>query len=173
MKNPEDEKTLVVLGAAVGPGGVASPTLKRRTDWAGRLFKRGGCDVIVLSGGMGRHGPAEADVMAAMLLAADIPESRLVLDRAAFVTLDTAAFAARMPHAAKRHFVAVTDLYHAPRTWLAFRAFRLQVAVDSPPLGHATPVRTLIRSFAREIPALILYAFYFIRVRCQGRVAQG
>jgi vancomycin permeability regulator SanA len=167
MKNPRGEKTLVVLGAAVSPDGVASPTLKRRTNWACRLFKTGSFDVIVLSGGRGKHGPAEAEVMAEILLAANVPERCLVLDRAASVTLDTAAFAARMPGASRRRFVAVTDVYHAPRTWMAFRAFRLQVEIDCPPLGRATPVPKLIRSFAREIPALILYALYFMRVRLQ------
>jgi vancomycin permeability regulator SanA len=172
MKNLPDKKTLVVLGAAVLPQGVASPTLQRRTEWACRLFKRGGFDEIVLSGGQGRHGPAEAEVMAEMALAADIPPACLVLDRAASVTLDTAAFAAHMPDALGRQFVAVTDVYHAPRTWLAFRAYRLKVVIDSPPLGRATPLPKLIRSFVHEIPGLILYAYYFMRVRLQAGSAR-
>ena len=145
--------------------GVASPTLIRRTEWACKLFEEGRFDLIVLSGGAGKHGPAEAEVMAGIAIERGIPNDALVLDRAATRTMDTAAFAARMSQARERHFVAVTDIYHAPRTWLAFRTFRLEVDVSCPPLGRETRLSSLTRSILREIPATLVYFLYFLRKR--------
>ena len=160
-----DSRTLVVLGAAVWPGGIPSPTLRRRTEWACGLFKAGGYDLLVLSGGLGKDPPAEADAMASIALAMDVPRAALVLDRGARTTLDTAKFAAAMPDAADRHFVAVTDVYHAPRTWLAFRACRLNIRLSCPPLGRTTRPLKLAWSFLREIPAVGLYVAHFLRLR--------
>jgi vancomycin permeability regulator SanA len=163
------ERTLIVLGAGVWEGGIASPTLRRRTQWACRLFNEGGYDLLVLSGAEGKHPPAEACVMKSIALERGVPLPNLVLDTGAFTTLDTASFAARMPEAARRRFVAVTDLYHALRTRLAFRAFGLDVEVSTPPLGRRTRRVRLAWSFFRELPALVLYGVYFVRIRLTAR----
>jgi vancomycin permeability regulator SanA len=159
------DQTLVVLGAGVWPGGIASPTLRRRTQWACRLFNQGKYDLLVLSGAEGDHPPAEACVMKSIALAMGVPAPNLVLDTGAVTTLDTARFAAAMPDAARRHFVAVTDVYHALRTRLAFRAFRLDVRVSSPPLGNETRRARLTWSYLREVPALALYLVHLVRIR--------
>ncbi len=163
------EPTLVVLGAAVWPGGVASPTLRRRTEWACRRFLADGGSELVLSGGIGTNPPAEADVMAAIARDAGVPATALVLDRQARTTLDTAAFAAALSNAASRRFVVVTDAYHGPRTWLAFRAYGLAVCVSSPPVGRATRRSRLALSFLREIPAMLLYLGHFVLLRLSAR----
>ena len=161
----------MVLGAAVWPGGKPSPTLLRRTKWACKMFNKGGYDLIVLSGGLGKNAPTEADIMASIALASGVPERSLLLDRQAARTIDTAAFAASMPPAFERNFVAVTDLYRSPRTSLAFLAYGLKVKTCTPPLGHGTRSSKIIRSFLREIPAIGLYFAIFLRLRLRSLVS--
>lgn len=153
---------IIVLGAAIWPGGVPSPTLKRRTRFACSLFLAGGHSQLVLSGGIGRHPPAEAEVMAAIALEMGVPAAALLLDADARTTIETAAFVARSAIDRQHGLIAVTDRYHVPRTWLAFRAYGLPVRLRCPPLGRDTRLSRRLWSFAREIPALLWYLRYFI-----------
>lgn len=164
MRRPIAARILFVLGAAVWPGGAPSPTLRRRTEWAIARFREGGHDRLALSGGLGRHPPAEADVMAALARAAGIAEDRLILDRGAKTTIESAAFAATLPDARATAFTLVTDLYHGPRSRLAFAAYGLEAELDCPPPG-GTARRSLIRSWLREVPALLYYLGHFVRLR--------
>lgn len=156
---------IIVLGAAVWPGGVPSPTLRRRTGFACTLFLEGGHAPLVLSGGIGRHPPAEAEVMAEIATAMGIPAGALLLDTAARTTIETAAFVARSAIDRQERMIVVTDRYHAPRTWLAFRAYGLHAQMRCPPLGHETRLVRRLWSFAREVPALLWYLGYFVRAR--------
>lgn len=156
---------IIVLGAAVWPGGVPSPTLLRRTRYACRLFLDGGHPQLVLSGGIGKYPPAEAEVMAHIARDMGVPDSALILDTAARTTIETAAFVARSGIDRSAGLVVVTDGYHAPRTWLAFRSYGLSARLRCPPLGHDTDVTKRIWSFAREVPALLWYLGYFFRTR--------
>jgi vancomycin permeability regulator SanA len=162
-------RLIVVLGAAVWPGGLPSPTLRRRTEWGIKLFLGGGFDRLVFSGGLGLNPPAEAEVMARIAIEQGVPEAVIVRDMAAKTTIETAAFAAALPGAAELQFVAVTDLYHGPRTWLAFKAYKLDAHLSCPPLGRTTrPWRTIL-SFLREGPGLLLYTVYYLRLHMRYR----
>lgn len=151
------------------PGGVPSPTLRRRIEWAIRLYQEGGHDRLLVSGGLGASPPTEADVMARIALDAGIPADRIIYDRDARTTIDTAAFAAGLNRDRTIAFTAVTDRYHALRTRLAFRTFGLRVSISWPPRAAGTNRLSLIRSYMREAPALVLYAAYFGRARMLAR----
>ena len=53
----------VVLGAGVWEGGVPSPVLRRRVSHGIELVKSGCAGWLILTGGVGRHPPSEAQVM--------------------------------------------------------------------------------------------------------------
>jgi vancomycin permeability regulator SanA len=162
-------RVAVVFGAAVWPGGVASPALARRTDHAAHLFHAGAVDAVLVSGGLGRHPPSEARVMAARLAAAGVPPSRIHLDETATTTMTTACATAcwwrRRPTATR--LVAVTDRYHAPRARLALWGFGIDAPVASPPAAPmAVPAR--LRAWRREAVGLPVYAIRALARRATG-----
>ena len=64
-------KTAMILGAAVWQTG-PSPTLMRRTMHGADLFHKKQVSHLVVCGGVGKHPPSEAQVMADILIA-DVP----------------------------------------------------------------------------------------------------
>src|SRR5882724_3797868 len=60
---------IVVLGAAVWPGGQPSPTLQRRVMHAVDLMQQGYAVYLLVTGGMGHYPPTEAEVMQRLAVA--------------------------------------------------------------------------------------------------------
>jgi len=122
-------KPLVVFGAAVHAGGVPSPTLQRRCNAAIAHWRTGQFDCLVPSGGLGRHGPTEASVMAALFRDAGIDENDILQEEAATTTFETAHYVqALFADQSVERFFLVTDRYHLLRARLAFAAFGLPSA---------------------------------------------
>lgn len=157
------ERVLVVLGAAVWAEGAPSPTLRRRCAAAAALWHEGGFDWIIPSGGIGRHPPAEADVMAELLIAAGVPESVICPERNATRTIETAQNVARMVPSSAR-ITAVSDRYHLARTWVAFRAEGLSVRLASAHGAIPAPRRSVAaRAWAREVVGNGAYLAIWLR----------
>ena len=66
---------IVVLGAAVWPGGQPSPALQRRILHAVDLWQQGYAVYLLVTGGVGKYPPAEAAVMQRLAVAHGIPPS--------------------------------------------------------------------------------------------------
>jgi vancomycin permeability regulator SanA len=116
------ERTLVVVfGAAVRPDGTASPALARRVGYATAVAQADPAVDLFLSGGIGKHPPSEARVMAQMLEGA-VSVDRLVLDEASSDTLETvlaaAAYGRRLGYS---EIQTCTDAYHQTRARMLFR----------------------------------------------------
>ena len=92
----KEEEYFVIFGAAVRPDGSPSGTLKRRVRGAVDAASNNADATFVPSGGIGRHGPAEAEVMAGLLRDAGIPKTRIIEDRDAGDTFDSAVNVARI-----------------------------------------------------------------------------
>ena len=60
---PEEVQVAVVLGTEVLSGGRPSRTLAARVRHAAGLCERGRVSLIIATGGLGKHPPAEAEVM--------------------------------------------------------------------------------------------------------------
>jgi uncharacterized SAM-binding protein YcdF (DUF218 family) len=109
------------------------------------------------TGGIGRYGPSEASVMAALLEARGVPSDRIVLEETGTDTLSSArAIAAllRDRDIAAPVFVA-TSLYHMPRCLLLLRLLGVNAHAAIPPAVPAA-VTWWRRCYwwLREIPAL-------------------
>ena len=124
---------IVVLGAAVRPGGTPSPALRRRVFHAIRLFQQGFSGNLLFTGGIGRYPPSEAEVMRRLALEHDIPEDRLILEETAVSTLDSAFACARIirERGWSTAFV-VSDRYHLFRSVSLFKRLGIQACGSAP-----------------------------------------
>ncbi len=125
-----------------------------------RRLEAGQAPVLLLSGGKGDGGPAEARVMADLALAAGVAEARLVLETDSRSTLENARHSARIMAARGwSSALVVTDTVHLPRALLAFRAAGIE-AKGAAAKGGARdqPAWTWPYHLAREALALLWYA---------------
>ncbi|MFN0182223.1 MAG: YdcF family protein [Aquabacterium sp.] len=140
---------IVIFGAAVRPDGSPSGSLQRRCDnavHAGRAMA--GTPWYLATGGVGRHGPAEALVMRDILLRQGIAPQRILLETEARDTLQSVRLCTRLLRGrgdAGRVYVSSSS-YHGPRCSLLFRlagfsSEALPVASDRPFLGWAKWLR--------------------------------
>ncbi len=81
---------VVIFGAAVRPGGRPSTTLVLRVEAAAAFASRFAEPLFVPTGGVGRHGPSEASVMAGLLEGRGVPPSRILLEETGTDTLSSA-----------------------------------------------------------------------------------
>lgn len=120
-------EVILLLGAAVRPDGRPSAALARRIAAAAKAAEIHPKAMVFCSGGVGRHGPSEASVMARDLVRLGVAPGRLVLDEASLDTLQTAIAAARYMRAeGLSRCMVCTDSYHAPRAVALMRVFGAQ-----------------------------------------------
>ena len=114
-------RAIVIFGAAVGPDGRASPSLRRRTLYAAQAAREAHDHPVFCSGGVGRHGASEASIMAEILLEAGVEPHRLVLDEDSRDTLENVVAAARFIRAQSLEGAVIcTDRYHVARVRMMF-----------------------------------------------------
>jgi len=111
---------IVVLGAAVFEGGEPSPVLEKRMAHAVQLYQRGLAPRLIVSGGLGAHPPAEAEVMARLATAADVPADALILERRAHTTQQSVRFTTPLLEERDiRSIIVVSSPFHLFRaTWM-------------------------------------------------------
>jgi uncharacterized SAM-binding protein YcdF (DUF218 family) len=111
----------VVLGTEVLPGGRPSRTLEARVSHAARLYARGRAGLIVPTGGLGKHPPAEAEVMGRVLREMGVREEDVVLEDRALNTWDSARLVASIAQKlGVNDVLVVTDPLHCVRTVASF-----------------------------------------------------
>ena len=149
----------VVLGTQVLPGGRPSRTLDARVRHAARLYGSGRLDRVVVTGGVGKHPPSEAEVMARTLREEGVPDGVVVLEGEAENTWDSARLVAAMAAEEGMYEVlVVTDPLHCVRTAAAFRRAGLIAwaePVYSSPMWRVPWLRR--GQFLRESGALVWY----------------
>ena len=144
---------IVIFGAAVRPDGSASGSLRRRCDNALRHGGAGAQGPLYLpSGGVGRHGPAEALVMRDILLSQGVAEPRIVLECAARDTLESVRLCTRLlrRRGDVGRVLVSTSSYHRLRCALLFRlagfdSVALPTASDRPHLGWGKWLRYVLK----------------------------
>jgi uncharacterized SAM-binding protein YcdF (DUF218 family) len=107
---------LVVLGAAVWPGGQPSPVLRDRLLRAAELYHQGVAGKIICSGGIGKHPPSEAEVGKQFLMKAGVAEKDIIMEEA---SVSTAEQARRIKEICDRQgfnsIALVTSFFHEKR----------------------------------------------------------
>jgi vancomycin permeability regulator SanA len=118
----------VVPGSKVYPSGRPSPSLKSRLDEALTVYRRGEVRNLFVSGGVGKEGHDESQVMQAYLVAHGVPASVIVTDGHGDNTFLTARHtAALMRERGWTSAFVITQYFHVPRTRLALKACGVQV----------------------------------------------
>lgn len=145
------------MGAAVGPGGVPSGAMRRRVGGALEFARSLDRPPIFLpTGGVGRHGPAEAQIMARLLRDGGVADERIVLEEQARDTLESAENCVVLlaEVAPGTPIYVVTDRYHLLRSVLLFRAYG--IPARGVRLAAARRVGWLRRLYdvLREVPAV-------------------
>ncbi len=122
---------IVVLGAQVHRNGRPSAALRGRVQRAVALYHAGLAPRLIVTGGVGEAGIAEASVMQALAIAAGVPEIALVIEPRARRTLESARAVGVIGRQGEwRSVIVVSDPFHLWRTMLMFldEGFSVQTA---------------------------------------------
>ncbi len=131
---------VIVLGAAVWAGGKPSPALLRRARHGAGLVLAGAAPVLMVTGGVGFHPPAEALVMRDIALEAGLGEDAIVIEDTAPDTLGSGrACAVLMRSRGWSRALIVTDDFHLPRSLLIFRWLGIAVRGSAPAVSADGP----------------------------------
>lgn len=156
--DPPGPRVALVLGAAVREGGAPSPALCRRAGHAITLWQAGRIDTVICTGGIGRHPPAEGEVIARLCRQAGLPAAAVEVEDRSRSTRENIAFALPILARLEPHeVVIVTDRWHAPRARIVARQLGLSVCRSAPPPDG--PLWRRLRYILREgaaIPAALL-----------------
>lgn len=154
--NLDPSDAILVLGSKVKPDGTLSSRLKARLDRGYELYRDGFSSKIIVSGGVGKEGYSEAQVMATYLKGLGIPPGNMLLDEAGNTTWRSALNFKHMADAKGFHSVIlVSQYFHLTRAKLAFRKAGIAQVYSA----HARMVPEIreIYSVPREVIALDYY----------------
>lgn len=112
---------IVIFGAAVRPDGAPSRVLRLRVEAAIAHGRTLDDPLYVPTGGVGRHGPAEAVVMARLLREAGVPEGSIRPEPSAHDTLASVRAVRRLLADHAGPVCAASSGYHLPRCVLLLR----------------------------------------------------
>jgi vancomycin permeability regulator SanA len=150
---------ILVLGSAVWPNEQPSPSLRARTQKAIELYQAGHASRLILSGGLGRYPPEEAEVMRRLAEAAGVPAEALILDMEAHSTWDSMTKAREiLDQEGWETAIVVSDPFHITRALLMAEDLGI-VAYGSPALDSPTYTLPTKRVFytSREVLAVWWY----------------
>ena len=151
-----EQPFVVVFGAAVRPDGSPSGAMRDRVGAAVRFGRRLlPSPIYIVSGGQGRYGRPEAEVMAELLMQRGIDADHIIPDATSRNTLRSALAAASLLHGVRGPVYAATSGYHMPRCVLLLGLAGLDAHRSPPAIGPASS-RVLRRWYwrLREVPAI-------------------
>ncbi len=162
---------IIIFGAAVRPDGQPSGALLDRVRAAHRLGERLPDAVYMPTGGVGRYGPAEADVMAALLRDRGVAFDHIRTEPTGTNTLSSVRACAALLRGHAGPVYAATSAYHLPRCVLLLRLAGLR-ARACPPTRSTASASSRKRWYwrLREVPAVPVDALLLTWLRLRGRV---
>lgn len=144
----------VILGSTVHENGVPSARLAARLDRGLALYRAGVVKHVIVSGGVGKEGHDEAQVMHDYLRSAGMPPEAILVDSDGRDTESTARNCARLMRGRFSGVIVVSQYFHNPRVRLALHAHG--VTDTGSAYARFFEVRDLY-SIAREVVALPVY----------------
>jgi uncharacterized SAM-binding protein YcdF (DUF218 family) len=169
-KPESPDAIIIIFGAAVRPDGHASQTLHHRVEAAARFGKRFARPLFIPTGAKGRHGDAEATVMARLLANAGFPAEGIREEKTGTDTLSSVRAVAHMARGGAPVY-ACTSAYHLPRCLVLLRLAGVRArACPPPPVPAATSQWLRWYWRLRETPALPYDALLMFWLRATGKV---
>jgi uncharacterized SAM-binding protein YcdF (DUF218 family) len=166
---PGTYDAIVVAGCKVDPGGEPSPTLRRRVRRAVELYREGRAPLLVFTGGVGDHPPAEAEVAARVAVGMGVAPAAIVREDRSTTTEENARFSAAVVPPSVRRVLVVSDTYHVLRCeWLFGRHYDEARGTGSVP-GPWVRVRYALR----EVGALAIEAVRGVVSAPRGATRRG
>jgi len=163
--------TIIIFGAAVRPGGAPSGAMRDRVEAAVRCADTLGGARFMPTGGVGRHGPPEAEVMADLLRAHAIPPERILLEPTGVNTIRSVLACARLLRGQPGPVYAATSAYHMPRCVLLLRLAGLRAYPCRPPRTPASSSRVKRWYWRlREMPAVPIDSALLLWMRLGRRL---
>ena len=143
---------LVIMGAAVKPDGAPSGAMQRRVTSALILGQGSSTSYYLVTGGKGKFGPPEAEVMRSLLKDAGVSEDRIISEANSHDTLSSVIeCAALLGSRSYLHPIIVcTDEYHVARCRLLF--LLLGIATENRPMQSG-----------RQANGPLRWTFYYVR----------
>jgi uncharacterized SAM-binding protein YcdF (DUF218 family) len=119
------------MGAAVLVDGAPSGAMQRRVEGALALAAGEANSLFMPTGGVGRYGEAEAEVMARLLTAQGVAADRILTETASSDTLSSVAQCSALirTRADISRVVVCTDRYHAWRCAVLFRLMGVPASI--------------------------------------------
>jgi len=147
----------VILGAAVWQGGEPSPAMRRRVAAAVEAARGVEGARFLPTGGVGRHAPSEASVMARLLVEASVEPARIVLEERGTDTFSSVVACVRILEDAGdvASVTVCTDAHHVARVRAVFRVLGVRTEA-APARGTASSLgsRRYTWALAREAVGL-------------------
>jgi uncharacterized SAM-binding protein YcdF (DUF218 family) len=128
---------VIVFGAGVRPGGGPSPVLRHRIEGALAWSRGRNGPMFLATGGKGRHGPSEAQVIRDGLIAGGVDPALILVECAARDTLESVRLCDRMlrERGDCRRVIICTSTYHQRRCALLLRILGYRAVVPPVPNG--------------------------------------
>ncbi len=146
---------IIIFGAAIRPNGAPSGALRKRIDAALATGRRLDDPLYMPTGGQGRFGPPEAQVMADHLVAAGVDPARIRPEQTGRNTIRSAIACAALLGRTRAPIYVATSRYHLVRCVVLLRLAGLRARPGIVPAGPASrrwPQRWYWR--LREVPAV-------------------
>ena len=163
---------IVIFGAAVRADGRPSSALRRRVEAAARFGATLDAPLFMPTGGVGRHGPSEAGVMAGLLRDLGVEAGRIVLEETGVNTLGSVRACARLlrERGHRGRVYAASSAYHLLRCLLLLRLAGFDAAIcPPPPWPAAASLRTRWYWRLREVAAVPVDVALMLWLRASGR----
>ena len=167
---------VIIFGAAVRPDGRPSGALRARVEAAlatgrGLMTGRGLAEPIYMpTGGQGRYGRPEADVMADMLAAAGVTHDAIIPERTAVNTLRSALACARLLGPTRAPVYVATSAYHMVRCVVLLRMAGVRARAGcAPPMAASRSWSKRWFWRLREVPAVPIDAALMLVERWRER----
>ena len=161
---------VIIFGAAVRPDGSASGVMRARVAAALATGRRLADPIYMPTGGQGKFGPAEATVMADLLVEAGVAPGSIIPEETAVNTLRSALACARLLGPERRRVYVATSAYHMARCVILLRLAGVHARPGrAPRMVASRRWRTRWYWRLREIPAIPVDGALAISMRVRAR----
>ena len=161
---------VIIFGAAVRPDGRPSGAMRLRVAAALETGRHLADPLYMPTGGQGRFGRPEAEVMADALVEHGVSRDAIWVEPTAVNTLRSALACARLLGRSKRRAYVATSAYHMPRCLVLLRLAGVRArpgCVPGVPASQQWGKRWFWR--LREVPALPVDAVLVVAARLKQR----
>ncbi len=156
--NVQKSDAIVILGNKVELNGTPSPTLASRLEKGAELYKQGVAPLVIVSGGLGREGFKEGDVMRDYLVARGVATEAIIVDNNGLDTYMTAQNTKKIFDEKKLNSaLVVSNYFHISRARLALKRVGIDPVYSAH--GHYFWIGD-VRSVPREVAG---YVYYVLR----------